>query len=327
MSKIKIRKISKETAERVKEFSQNPYEKFSQWIPAGSGNYEKIKDNGKYRETCNKIYFKLKCESNHNSRKVIYSHCNKLDCSTCFISASSRKARELNNRIIEFRRLSYKQGIPIGKILHFSIILDTERKSFVSQDGYKKFKRNVIYPMLKDIGIVGGILFLHIWSSICLKCGENHYFCECKDSKTEKRVNIHIHVVGFGYLIDVREFKRRYPNFIYRNHLPRREDAFYTNFYILSKIALWKKEGGKLLLSYNYFGYLSPRVFGIVEKQSYKITDRCEECKRPRIVEECLNTEITHKWVYSIKGKNKTYKIKNVENLRKLVSEKYSDNR
>ncbi len=258
---------------------------------------------------------------------MIYSHCNKLDCSFCFISASSKKARELNERLVEFRRLSYKSGISIGKILHFSIILDSERENFSTQDGYKKFKKKVIYPMLKDIGIIGGVLFLHTWSNICLSCGRNHYFCKCLYSKTERRVNIHIHVVGFGYLIDVREFKRRYPSYVYRNHLPRRDDVYYTNFYILSKVSLWKKGDGKLLSSYNYFGYLNQGKFGIVEREGFKILDICPDCKRPRVVEEFLDTEIIHKWVYTLKGKKKTYMIKDVETLRKLVNEQYLKNR
>lgn len=322
-----IRKISKKTAKRITEFSKMSFEKFSQWIPAGSGNFEKIKDNGKYREECNKVYYKLKCEnSSHNkkhSKKVIYSHCNKLDCSICFISASSKKARELDDRILEFRRLSYEKGISIGKILHFSIILDSERKSFETQEGYKKLKRTVIYPMLEDIGIIAGILFLHIWSNICVDCGENHYFCNCLGSKTEKKVNIHIHIVGFGYLMETKEFKKKYSKYICRNHLPRREDSFYTNFYILSKIALWKKENGKLLLSYNYFGYLHQSKFKIAKKESYKIIDKCDECKRPRLVDKFLDTEIDYKWIYSLKGKKKTYELKNVEKLRRLKFEKY----
>ena len=78
----------------------------------------------------------------------------------------------------------------------------------------------------------------------------------------EKRINIHVHVLGFGYLMDSRDFMEKYPNYMYRNHLPRRTSAYHTAFYILSHIALWRGTNGMLKPSYNLFGYLHPKKFG-----------------------------------------------------------------
>ena len=101
MSKIKkksnINRINKDTAQRLRVLSQVPYESLNQWIPAGSGNYERFSHDGRYRETCNHLRYELKCKNDPQCTKIIHSRCNKLDCCTCFVSTCSIKARMLNN--------------------------------------------------------------------------------------------------------------------------------------------------------------------------------------------------------------------------------------
>ena len=318
-----VNKISKKTADKVKEFAKLSYEKFYNWIPTGSGNYENTKTDGKYRENCNGVNWVLKCKNNNSKKKLLYNHCNKLDCSSCFVTGCSIKARKINQRILEFRKLSYQNKIPIGKIIHCSLILNAKKEYFESYKTYNHFKRETIYPMLKEMGIIGGVLFLHIWSNLCIKCGKKEYFCKCEEKEIKKRVNIHIHVIGFGYLINAKEFNKKFQNCIYRNHLPRRTNAYYTIFYTLSKVALWRNGNKKLNPSYNYFGYLHPRKFKTVNKYTIRVTDNCPECNEPLILDRVVDKQIEDEIIYSIKVKKGRYKIEGIEELKKIVENKY----
>ena len=99
---------------------------------------------------------------------------------------------------MEFRRISYANKIPIDKILHFSILFRKGKDLFQTHENFTKFKRDTLYPMLKDIGILGGVVFLHIWSNICKMCGEKEYFCRCNE---EERVFEIISFISSSYSI------------------------------------------------------------------------------------------------------------------------------
>lgn len=331
MSKAKkgISRIKKETALRVSDYSKIPYENLNNWIPAGSGNFEKTFANGNYRDSCSQILYEIKCENDPEEkyRKRLFSHCNKLDCSSCFISASSIKARKLDDRLNEFRRLSYRNGILLGKIVHFSLIINTKRENYATSKKYGEFKQNFIYPMLKDIGVIGGIMFLHIWSCFCLNCGKKEYNCKCEESKFEKRINMHIHILGFGYLMNAREFNEKYQNVVYRNHLPRRINAYYTAFYILSKIALWRSDRGVLMPSYNYFGYLHQSKFRIFNEYKIKLTDNCPKCKTPRKIDKLMGEKVQIERQYSFKVKKRHYMLEKINGLREIVKTNYEKNK
>ena len=185
MSKVKqinqntpINKISRRTVIKIKKFAQAEYEQYFNWIPAGSQK--------KYRENCNKVRYELQCENDPESQRSIYQHCNKLDCVDCFVTTCSLKARRINERLREFRRISYANGISVGKILHFSLISCEGKSLFQTHTDFNKFKRKIVYPMLKDMGVIGGVVFLHLWSYICMVCGEKEYYCRCKDENEFK---------------------------------------------------------------------------------------------------------------------------------------------
>jgi len=332
MSEVKkttnTNKISNETASRVSELSKMSYEVFYSWIPAGSGNYENTVIDGRYRENCNTRNIKLKCVHGHKSKKKIYLHCNKLDCETCFVSGCSRKARQFNERFTEFRKLCYRNSIYIGKVIHFSLILNAEKDRFINPKEYAKFKKNVIYPLLQKIGILGGVLFLHLWSKTCIVCGENRTNCKCEGSEYRKELNIHIHVLGFGYLMNARKFHELYPDYVYRNHLPRRKEVYHTAFYITSKLALWRNENGTLRNAYHYFGFLNPKKFRVAHKHKFTIVDKCPECDTPRVVKEIQDHKIAHdNWIYSVKAWKRHYEIADIESLREAVNNLQKNNK
>lgn len=335
MSKAKrttpIWKISSETVKRVSRLSQIPYEPLGKWIPAGSGNFEKTKIDGRYRSNCNRVSIELACPNGHDSGKKIRMHCNKFDCSSCFPSACSLKARRINERLRAFRDHCYKNRVSIGKILHVSIAISGEESCFTDEEMYRNFKRHVVYPMLRKLGLVGGVLLLHLWSYYCRACGkkykatptENASYCCCKDPILTQKLNVHYHVLGFGNLLPAKEFRTLYPNYAYRNHLPRRSEAYYTSFYILSKMALWRNPNGSLKKTYSYFGYLHPSKFSIQSRRKGSLAERCPRCQSPRVVEKLEGKKVDYLWVYKARKWEVRYRLKEVEKLRGIIENLY----
>ena len=99
--------ITSEVIKKIKEHQKLGFENFSNWIPVGSGNYEKTQDDGRYRDNCNEYRGIVTCE-NHKieSLKMVFNHCNKLDCETCCIHAVSDRARMLNEELIASQKES-----------------------------------------------------------------------------------------------------------------------------------------------------------------------------------------------------------------------------
>ena len=323
MSKVKyinqttrVSKISRTKIFEVVKFAHSDYEPYFNWLPAGSQK--------RYRENCNKARYELQCEYDPESKRSVFQHCGKLDCEKCFITTSSLKARKINERLMEFRRICYANKIAIDKILHFSILLRKGKDLFQTHADFSKFKRNRLYPMLKAMGVIGGVMFLHIWSNICKMCGEKEYYCRCNEEVRifEKRINIHVHVLGFGYLMNSREFKEKYENCLYRNHLPRRSNAYYTLFYVFSKIALWKGTK-KIKDSCTYFGFLHPSKFKIMARSKTKLMDNCPQCDTPRHISMIENKKLDHKVYWETKVQHRRYKIVGIDILRDLVKELY----
>lgn len=62
----------------------------------------------------------------------------------------------------------------------------------------------------------------------------------------------------------------------------KREDAYHTIFYLLTHVALWRKNNGKLKPAYKYVNWLKPtKLIPINEKIIYR-PDKCTICKKPR---------------------------------------------
>ncbi len=284
MIAIQSHAITSKVIQDIKQHQTIDYENFSNWIPAGSGNFEKTKTDGWYRENCNTYRDTITCEHHRiESLKLIFNHCNKLDCETCFIHASSDRARILNERLLEFQKEAKKYGIKTGNILHiiFNPKNNLALKRMKDYNEFLEFRSNEIFTMLKDCGIFAGIIFTQLWSYKCQICGKEERKCICQEKELERELNPHFHVVGFGYLKNNREFREQYEDWVYIN-LGRRKDGYHTIFYILTNAALWRNEDGKLKPAYQSFGYLKSSEFVQIKEKIKFINDRCPICKKPR---------------------------------------------
>lgn len=281
---LKPRFLTSEVIKRIKAHQKLGFKKFSNWVPVGSGNFEKTQDDGRYRENCNEYRGIVTCE-NHKieSLKLIFNHCNKLDCETCCIHAVSDRARTLNEELHAFQKEAKKHGMKTGNIIHivFTPKRELALKRMQDYGDFLKFRSNQLFTMFKESGIFAGIVFNQLWSYKCLSCGKEETKCTCEEKDMERVINPHFHVVGFGYLANIREFRQKHENWLYINH-GRREDAYHTIFYILSNVALWRKEDGKLKPSYQRFGFLKSNKFIPINEKIKYVTDRCPICKKPR---------------------------------------------
>ena len=155
MLAIKTSVNTNEVIKNIKDHQKLEFESFSNWIPAGSGSFEKTRVDGRYRENCNTYRDTITCEDHRiESLKLIFNHCNKLDCEICFIHASSDRARRINERILEFRNEARTNGIKTGNILHivFSPKKDLALKRMKDYNKFLEFRSDKIFSMLKDCG-------------------------------------------------------------------------------------------------------------------------------------------------------------------------------
>ena len=275
--------ISSDTIQKIKNEQSIPFERLENWVIAGSGNYEKTTNDGRYRSNCNTYRDSVTCESHKiKGLKVRFNHCNKLDCVSCFIHASSERARKINNKIFQLQREARKQGIKIGNVIH--LVLSPKPEFILSQlKDYQSVKRlrRKIFRMLKNAGIFAGVMFTQLHSIKCKKCGNPEENCDCKDKQLYRALNIHFHVLGYGYLINSEEFRKENKGWMYVN-LGRRKDAYNTIFYILTRVSLWRKNDGKLNPAYQTFGWLkSNKLVPISQRVVYK-SDKCPICKKGR---------------------------------------------
>ena len=66
-------------------------------------------------------------------------------------------------------------------------------------------------------GIHAGAVFFHLWSLKCRKCGKEANKCECEHGDMYFFVDPHFHVIGYGYIMNVKEFNIAHENWRYAN--------------------------------------------------------------------------------------------------------------
>ena len=307
---------------KIKAYQKTEYEDYFNWIPAGSGNFERTKTDGRYRSNCNTYRDTITCETHRiKSLKLVFNHCNKLDCETYFIHASSKRARIINEKILEFKKEAKKHGINTGNILH---IVFSPKKSLALKrmEGYNEFlefRRDRIFTMLRESGIFAGVIFTQLWSYKCATCGREENNCSCQEKELERKLNPHFHVLGFGYLKGIDKFREQHDEWVYVN-LGRRKDTYHTIFYILTNVALWRKADGKLKPAYQSFGYLKSSEFVKAEEKIKFVNDRCPTCKNPRkrivsgVKVHIAPEEIKNSMLLINKNENQSFLNKNYPN-------------
>lgn len=68
MLAVQPKPITNDAIKKIKSHQEADYEAFSSWVPAGSGNFEKTRTDGRYRKNCNTYRDTITCE-NH---KIIF---------------------------------------------------------------------------------------------------------------------------------------------------------------------------------------------------------------------------------------------------------------
>lgn len=282
MITIKPTFFENEWLKRIKTSQKKEFQRIGNWIVAGSGNYEKYQIDGRYRENCNTFREASTCEVHRiKSLKLYYNHCKKLDCETCFIHASSHRARIINHKLLEFKEKAEKERINVGRIAH--VILSPKLNQILPHlYTYEDFLgyRKELEVMLEDYGLFAGVIMFDLWSLRCENCVQKERNCTCNNKNIKRMINPHFHFVGFGYLRNSEELRLKYDNWVIIN-AGRRDDGYHTIMYVLSHVALWRKDNGKLKPAYIYFGWLQGTKLIPVKQIVKFIPEKCKICKRP----------------------------------------------
>lgn len=181
MLSVKNNPVQNNAISWIKENQKREFERLANWIIAGSGNYEKIQEDGRYRENCNTFREASTCETHKiKSIKLHYNHCNKLDCETCFIHASSYRARIINQKLLQFKEKADKERIKVGEIKR--VIMSPKDELILprlfSYEDFLQFRREV-GVLLDDFGLFAGIIVFHLWSLNCQNYGKHEKKCDC----------------------------------------------------------------------------------------------------------------------------------------------------
>jgi hypothetical protein len=325
--------------DQIKENQTLEFERIANWIIAGSGNFEKTHDDGRYRDNCNTFRGASACKDHvYKSLTLHYNHCNKMDCETCFIQASSTRARELNGKLKELREKALKEGVKIGMVKHIALSPTKELMKEILTDYNKflKFRREFdVKTILEESGLFGGVLMLDLWTKQCRTCGKKDYECSCEIKDLKRVLSPHFHYIGYGYMLHANDFREKFKDWVYVN-FGSREDAYHTLFYALTHCALWRKDDGKLKPAYETTGFLNSKHLEPIHTVTKYIPHKCKVCKKPtrRIKRGLVRTGgrfphtihvqlIDHELELGREIRYKTlvrsYRIKNIEELREVV--------
>jgi len=257
------------------------FQRIGNWILAGSGNYEKTQHDGRYRESCNTYRGAKTCEDHKmEAVKPIFTRCRKLDCETCFTAAASERARGIENKLLSFKESAENEDIDIGEYCHIilSCVKEVSLAKLRSFDVFKSFRREAM-NILKDNGIKGGVMINHVWALQCKNCGRNLDKCICHDKDLEAIISHHFHIIGFGYIRNIKKFRKKHPEWVYVNK-GRRKELYDTLFYDLTHCAMWRRSDGGLNPSYTYFGWLHPRKCSTKQLKAKWKAETCPKCKK-----------------------------------------------
>ena len=278
--KVRLEYKNSKTLKILREIQKLPRVKIGSWIRVGSGNYEKYPLDGRYRITCGTIKHVTACKNHPTELKLVHYQCNKLDCEICYVRTASERARKINIKFTQFKKIVQKSGIKLGNPIHISLTLRSELgKPFLDNYELQYLKlRKVVSTILKNSGLKDFTLFFQHEAVRCKSCGKRCNECLCRTRKLERVLNIHFHAIGFGYIISTYEFRKRYPDWIIRNH-GSREDVYQTAFYILTNSSLWRKRDGNLKKVCQSYGHLHPRKLRVITKTIKYTYEKCPHCK------------------------------------------------
>jgi len=126
--------------------------------------------------------------------------CGRLECPICFSRVAGRIARRAEYRLRQFKHQRFK------KIIHVVVSVSKKDYELSYKESYKK-----AIKITRFCGIIGGAKVFHPWRQKCAVCG--HYPIvdtdnpcpECGSKFFNWYFSPHFHIVGFGWVRNVKE--------------------------------------------------------------------------------------------------------------------------
>lgn len=267
--------------------------------------------------------------SNHKGKaEMLKRSCKRLECPTCYESASSHRALTSLTRFATF----FRQKQPLEKYLRGLvheyrhsrtkevkklIINDLEQFCAVKSKPVKHIvasppqtatwaekkaflsNRSYAYKVLKLAGSTGGLVIPHPYRLKCEKCGhhpipDHKRTCpKCGHERFIWYFSPHFHCLGFGW---IKNTKQNYGvnGWIVKN-LGIRNSIYATVQYLLSHAGIAKR-----VLTITWFGELGTRTKGIGKTATIpRIRHYCNECDVPYMMLQWIKTDRPPDLVYN----------------------------
>lgn len=154
-------------------------------------------------KVCGRVIGAIRCPSHEHEHdlRLLHSHCDRLQCPTCYEDAVKRSARRITDRMEKVHKQYSSHGVPLGKPKHmtFSPPQDEWTRQRVESDGGRLLKEEVARLMqrfFKDRAYGGYLIFhgerrKHVDGSECdvKHCTKRHVWTW----------GPHFHYIGYGY--------------------------------------------------------------------------------------------------------------------------------
>ena len=273
--------------------------------------------HGEKSKYCGDIRSVLACpnpDHRHDPKNVkkICISCGKATCPICYEAWASKGAHVATDRIDKIEDLYSTIGMPLGDIRHiiFSPPQGEAKELMKTKSGFKRLRKQAL-AVIKSAGVVGGLIVFH---------AERH-------NRGGWYSSPHFHVLGYGYLEDVRTFHRRTGGWVYKN-AGKRESVYATIRYQLSHcgIAIDRnlRNSGRPFQVVNWFGALSYYYISKAETVKEAITIDCKVCGEPLHSYRCVSasdngsmdwSESVDDGVYYLKVKTVYYELRHLAQL------------
>jgi hypothetical protein len=232
--------------------------------------------HGEKYDSCRKINWAYSCESFHNVKYGV-QHCDRPECPECVGFWANREAKNATPRLTEAGRLWRNAGRPVGQLKHI-VISPPQAWAEVMISNVDDFKRirTEANKVAKQAGLLGGIMIFH--------------------AHRGSKISPHWHFLGYGHIIDQKDFQETFPGWVYKNK-GKRKTIKGTIKYLLTHcgIAFWGDI--KPFKTVTWIGICAYNKVSAKLIRTKGEPPICEECHKPLHKWAMCNSDYTKDWI------------------------------
>lgn len=255
---------------------------------------------------CGEIRTNAVCSAHadqHSFRAVAARTCRDLTCPECWPMRAAELGESVSQRVwaLHLIKRAYKP-----RHVSFSMpSTEYHKLARLSPEDREKAVRSWGQKMAKEAGLTAGAIVVHLfrirkeyqqWCNDEASRINAEHSSQRQQFRRENRYTViprddwknfvvfapHVHVVGYGFLMDAATFHER-TGIVYRIHnggkqMRHRDDVSRAVFYLLSHVS---PVGGRQVVT--YFGTISYNKLVCIEENEREEIERCPDCGAPRV--------------------------------------------